>query len=192
MIEVVVGELTEAESEALLRPVSHDWAPVTAAMRRLEAAAGDALLERCRRLGELPVGSATITPGGDLAADFLVHVVVRSYDEAVSAPGVAKALLNGLRRLDEWSLRTVAMPLLGTGAGNLDAEEAADAMVPVLLEHLAGRSGIERVTVVAESEYEREAFERRLRWHAREAGVAGNGAAEEAPEGHGHEHGQVG
>lgn len=175
MIEIRLGELEETQADAVLRPVSSDWAPVTAAMRRLEAAAGPEVLERCRRLGELPVGSAVITPAGELGVDFLVHVVVRSYDQPVSSPIVERALLNGLRRLEEWAMESVAMPALGTGAGNLDADEAADAMLPVILEFLRTAKSLSKVVLVAESEYEREAFERRLQWHERALDAAGNG-----------------
>lgn len=185
MIEVRIGDVGEMGTEAVLRPVSSDWAPVTPAMRRLEAAAGADMTERCRRLGELPVGSAVITPGGNLAADFLVHAIVRSYDQPVTPAIVARALLNGLRRLEEWAMSSVAMPVFGTGAGNLDADEAADAMLPVLLEFLRSAKSLARVVVAAESEYEREAFERRLRWHERALGIAGNGSA--GPEGVGQE-----
>lgn len=173
MIEVVMGEVARADTEAVLRPVGSDWSPVTPAMRRLESAAGPAVLDRCRRLGELPVGSAVITPAGDLPVDFLVHVVVRSYDQPVSGPIVSRALLNGLRRLEEWAMTSVAMPALGTGAGNLDAEAAADAMLPVLLEFLRSAKSLARVVLVMESDYEREAFERRLETHRRDLDAGG-------------------
>lgn len=163
MIEVRQGDLAVEETEAVLRPVGADWAPVTPAMRRLDAAAGAGLREHCLRLGELPPGSAVITPAGDLPCRFLVHVVVRSPEEPVTASTVSRGLLNGLRRVAEWGLASVALPLLGTGAGNLDAEEAAEAMAPVLLEAQAAAGDGLRVLVVAETEYERDAMERCLR-----------------------------
>lgn len=163
MITVRVGELAEATAAALLRPVAADWSAVTPAMRRLELAAGEELEAQCRRLGELPVGSATITPAGPLAAQFIVHVIVRSSDESVSAAGVRRALHNGLRRLAEWHIDSVAMPPLGTGAGNLDAEEAARIMVPLLLEHMASAGAPAAVEIVVDSEYERDAFTREVR-----------------------------
>ncbi len=147
----------------MLRPVSADWSAPTPAMRRLEQVAGPGLEAQCARLGELPVGSAVITPAGGLAAEFMVHAVIRSPEEAVTVSGVRRALRNGLRRLAEWAIAEVAMPPLGTGAGNLDAEESAAAMVPVLVEHAAASGSPARVVIVVETEYERQAFERELR-----------------------------
>jgi O-acetyl-ADP-ribose deacetylase (regulator of RNase III) len=73
---------------------------------------------------------------------------------------VARALSNGLRRADEWGIEALTMPPLGIGAGNLDAESAADVMVPILKEWLRSDRQPRHIVVVVESEYEREAFER--------------------------------
>ncbi|MGH7606590.1 MAG: macro domain-containing protein, partial [Gemmatimonadales bacterium] len=114
----------------MLRPVSAEWDAVTPPMRRLEAAAGAQVEAACRRMGELPVGSAVITGAGALTAQFMVHVVVRSREEPVTPASVRRGLENGLRRLAEWAIESVAMAPLGTGAGNLDAEDAARIMIP--------------------------------------------------------------
>lgn len=166
MIRIREGELAAADVVAVLRPVSAEWDAVTPAMRRLELAAGAEVDAACRRMGELPVGSAVLTPAGALPARFLVHVVVRSRDEPVTAAGVRRALENGLRRLVESGSDSVAMPPLGTGAGNLDAEQSAAIMIPLLQAHLASRPQPSIVDVVVDSAYERDVFERRLRMGA--------------------------
>ena len=162
MIQVTLGAIEESSAAAILRPVSAEWDAVTPAMRRLDVAAGASVLEQCERQGELPVGSAVITGAGALAAQFMVHVVVRSIDEPVSVGGVRRALQNGLRRLTEWGIDTVAIAPLGTGAGNLDAEESAQTMIPAVLEHMSESSYPKHVEIVVDSEYERDAFARAL------------------------------
>src|SRR5687768_16414046 len=104
MIRVLHAELADTDAAAVMRPVSAEWDPVTPATRRLELAAGIELVQECQRLGELPVGSAVMTGGGNLASEFMVHVVVRSVDEPVSAAVVRRGLQNGLRRLAQWRL----------------------------------------------------------------------------------------
>ena len=160
---MIQGELAETRLAAVLRPVSAEWEPVTPATRRLEQAAGTGLLETCQNLGELPVGSAVITPAGNLHAQFMVHVIVRSREESVSAAGVRRALQNGLRRLSEYGIESVAVAPLGTGAGNLDPEEAAAEMIPILLEHLQAGSNPQRLDIIVDSEYEKDAFEHELK-----------------------------
>ena len=133
MIEVKVGAPAAAEAGAVVRPVAADFSPVTPAMRRFDEAAGPAVAAQCARLGEIPLGSAVITAAGELPADFIVHVAVRSSLENPTVGVVRRGLLNALRRLEDWDIDVVALVPLGTGAGNLDAEEAARLVrVPLL------------------------------------------------------------
>ncbi|MGH7555075.1 MAG: macro domain-containing protein [Longimicrobiales bacterium] len=163
MISIRQGDLAAAPAAAVLRAVSAEWDAVTASGRRLEMAAGPELEAQCRRMGELPVGSAVITAAGTLRAQFVVHVVLRSSDEPVTVAIVRKGLQNGLRRVTEWGIESVAMAPLGTGAGNLDAADAARAMIPVLLGHLRTSQHPAEIEIVVESAYEQEVFERELR-----------------------------
>ena len=94
------------------------------------------MIRTIQAMGDLPVGAAVITPGGKLEAAFLIHVVLQSSEEPVTSEGLRAALKNGLRRAAEWGLESMALPPLGTGAGNLDAQEAAAVMVPILADHL--------------------------------------------------------
>lgn len=160
MIELARGELAEARAAALLRPVSAEGAAATTAARRVEVVAGEVPAEQLRRFGELPLGAAFITPAGALEADYLIHVVVRSLEEPVTTAVIRQCLTNAFRRLDEWGIESIALPLLGTGPGNLDPEEVVRVMVPLLHELDSDRS--RRVVLVAESEYEYELLEREL------------------------------
>jgi O-acetyl-ADP-ribose deacetylase len=158
VIRILRGELGETTRDAILRPVSAEWAAVTPATRRLELAAGPEVEKQCQALGELPVGSAIITGAGSLQARFMVHVVVRSMDEQVSVPGVTRGLQNGIRRLAEWGIRCVALPPLGTGAANLDADQAAGIMIPLLREALRDNV-LDEIDIHVDSRYEQDVFE---------------------------------
>jgi O-acetyl-ADP-ribose deacetylase (regulator of RNase III) len=171
VIEIREGELAETAAGAIMRPVAADFSAVTPATRRLDLAAGPAVAAQCEQIGELPLGSAVITAAGGLSADFLVHVAVRSQEEAVHAATVRLGILNGLRRLSEWEVESVAMPLLGTGAGNLDAEDAAQILMTVLAGHVAEHAFPKQVVIVVENAYERAAVERALAGSPLRAGL---------------------
>lgn len=162
MIEIIRGELASTTAEAVLRPVSAEWTAVTPATRRLEIAAGPEVERQCRTLGELPVGSAVITGAGDLSAQFMIHVVVRSFDEPVSAAGVRRGLDNGLRRVAEWGIAQLATAPLGTGAGNLEPDDVASIMIPALVERVRRGGPPRDVEIYVDSEYEKDVFERQL------------------------------
>ncbi len=158
MIRVVVTDLAEMPCEGVLRSISSDLEADTAVGRALELGAGSAVSDRLRAMGTLPVGAAVITPGGGLAASFLIHVVVQSREEPVRPDALRMALVNGLRRAQEWGLESLALPPLGMGAGNLEAEDSAAVMVPVIQGHLRSHQHPREVVIVVAGGYENEVF----------------------------------
>ena len=162
MISVRMGALHESGTEAVLRPVRSDLAGITGASRRLEAAAGSAVRARLGGMGELPVGGAVVTPGGDLAVGFIIHAVLEGPEESVTAMGIQRALLNGLRRAREWEVASLSLPPLGLGAGVLQPEETAHLVVEVLRDHLRQGEAPSDFVIVVENPYEEELFRRLL------------------------------
>jgi len=160
MIRVERCGFADSGAECLLRSVSSEMEPDTAWSRTVEREAGATIAERLRGMGSLPVGAAVITPGGDLPASFLIHVVLQSAEDPVRKEGVRLALQNGLRRAQEWNLESLALPPLGTGAGNLGVEEAAEVMIPLILQHLQRFDHPREVTIVVATDYEDDVFRR--------------------------------
>jgi O-acetyl-ADP-ribose deacetylase (regulator of RNase III) len=158
MIRVVLSDDFPWEAEAVLRSVSSDLAADTAFSRDMELKAGPDVSQRLQAMGELPIGAAVITPGGDHPARFLIHAVLQSSEEPVRAVGVSSALQNGLRRAQEWGLESLALPPLGTGAGNLEAEESASVMIPLITSHLQDSECPKEITIVAATDYEVDVF----------------------------------
>ena len=162
MIRVVREVLELWEGECVVRPARSDGASVTPVARRIETAAGPAVRERLEAMGELPVGSAVLTPGGDLPVRFLLHVVLQSDQEPVQADTVRRATANALARAGDFGIAEVAFPPLGTHAGQLESEVAAREMAAALEEHRGRQTEPHRVVVVVESEYDLDVFRRIL------------------------------
>lgn len=163
MIRIRRGRLGEAATEAVLRPVRSDLAAVTSAGREVGLDAGADVAARLDGLGDVPVGGAVVTPGGELAATFLIHVVVQAPEQPMTEATIQRALVNGLRRAREWGITSLALPPIGIGAGSLEPERRARLMVGVLRDH--GRQGGDPrdLEIVVETEYEEEIFQREVR-----------------------------
>jgi O-acetyl-ADP-ribose deacetylase (regulator of RNase III) len=159
MIRVVLGDPENQRTEAVLRPVTSVFDGTSAASRRLEDGAGASVRTRLDQVGDVPPGAAVITPGGDLPFSFLIHAVIQSPDEPVSEHAVRNALVNGLRRADEWGVESLTVLPFGVGAGNLDADDAARVAVQVLQEHLFRADTLEEIVIAVPSEYLAEAFQ---------------------------------
>lgn len=155
-----MGALADQAVDAVLRPIRSDLAPVTPASRDVGLRAGATVEERLASTGQVPVGGAVLTPGGDLTASFVIHAVVMGADEPQSRQSVERALRNGLARAADWGLDSLAMPPMGLGAGSMDPEEEARGLVGVLSEHIGGGAPPLEIVVVVTSDYERELLER--------------------------------
>lgn len=159
-VRVVVCDIAALEIEAVLRSVGSDLEPVDSVGRQIELRAGSAITVRLARLGELPPGGAVVTPAGGVPADFLIHVVVRSRDEPVTETNLHRALLNGLRRAAELEIERVALPPMGTGAGNLEAEVSASTIIRTLREHFLLARHPSEVVIAVSNAYEQDVFQR--------------------------------
>ncbi len=162
MIRVQVIELSALGVEAVLRPVSTTLSAITPAGRNLEELADSEMTARLEAMGELPIGAAVITPAPALPCSFVIHAVLQSASEPITERSVRMALLNGLRRAREWGVRELALPPLGTGAGNFDVESSAQIVLPLLREHLGGAEHPSELVVAVTDDYEAEAFSRVL------------------------------
>lgn len=174
MIRVQTGSPADTGCEGILRSVSSELEPDTPVSRDLEAAAGPAVAERLRAMGDLPVGAAVVTPGGNLEAAFLIHVVLQSAEEPIGRETLRQGLQNGLRRAQEWGLDSLAMPVLGTGAGNLSAEEAAEVMVPLIEKHHSDFEHPGEFWLMVSSDYEEDVFSRAVELFERRASGRGH------------------
>ena len=154
-----MDDLAFYAGEAIARPVTAELGPTTALLRRLEASAGEALLRQLQLQEPLPVGSAIVTGAGALGVELLIHAVVMSDHEPVTAGTVKRAVQSALQRASDWQIGRVAFPPFGLGAGNLDIEDSAQVMIETMRRHEAVAAWPTEITVVVENDDERAAFE---------------------------------
>ncbi len=149
MIRVVVDDVGFLAADAIVRPATTRLDPTAAALRRLETMGGAEFHDRLRLTRDLPVGAAVVTAaGGDLPAEFVIHTVIRSETE---------------QQAQEWQFAHLSVPPIGTGAGNLTIEDAAEIMATVLHVHLENSTFPADVSFVVETPEEHEVFEAALR-----------------------------
>jgi O-acetyl-ADP-ribose deacetylase (regulator of RNase III) len=163
VISVVVDDIAFVEADAVVRPATDTLEPTSSALRHLEQVGGPGFQQQLQVQHELAVGAAVVTAGGDLPSEFVIHAVIRSVQEPVSALSVRRALTSALQRAVDWELKRVAVPPLGTGAGNLTVDDAATVMIDVLSHHLAVNDYPSDVRIVVETEDDKRLFDALLR-----------------------------
>ena len=156
---MIVDDLASAVADAVVRPTNGNLEPITPALRRLELAAGPKFRDLCRVQRELGVGAAVVTPAGDLPVELVVHAVVMTRADPVSRAGVRRAAEAALRQAEQWHIATLATPPLGTGAGQLPADDAAEALLGVVLAHGRAAEHPTTVVIVVETDAERDVYQ---------------------------------
>lgn len=163
MIRVVVDDIAFVSTDAVLRPTTASLEPTVRSLQHLETVAGASFSEQISTHTRLAVGSAVVTDAGDLAADMVIHAVVRSDDEPVTESRVRQALTSALQRAGDWEIARIATPPIGTGAGNLLIEDAARIMVEVLTRAMSTATYPREVCIVVESDGDKALFDTYLR-----------------------------
>ena len=107
-------------------------------------------------------GLAVTAAGGDLPSEFVIHAVIRSEVEPVTRGNVARAWLSVLHQAQEWQFNHLSAPPLGTGAGNLALEDAAEIMATVLHAHHGSAQFPADVSFVVERPEDQQVFEAAL------------------------------
>ena len=160
MIEVRTDDLAFVSADAIARPVDAELRATTPLMRRLEVAGGEKLARHLRVNEPLAVGSAVVTPAGDLGVELLIHGVVSSDVEPASRESVRQAVSSALQRASDWQISHLAITPFGIGVGNLEVEESAEVIADAVRRHRQASAFPKTITIVVETEFEHDVFAR--------------------------------
>ena len=154
-IEIVQGDLTEMDVDAIVNAANNDLqlgGGVAGAIRRK---GGPRIQAECDEIGTIPVGGAAITSGGNLKARHVIHAASMQLGGRASAQALRGSTAHALRIAAQQGLKTVAFPAVGTGIAGFPLRECADIMLREAVRHLAGPTPIEKVCFVL---FDSEAF----------------------------------
>ena len=158
MITVVVDDLASLRVDAVVRPAGELLEPLAASASRLDQLAGPDFADQHRVTAPLEAGAAVVTGGGDLAAPFVIHVVIRDSAKPVGQITVRRALVSAWHRATEWGLVRIAAPLVGADGGQLSLAESATLLVETFPRTGAAANPAE-LCIVVERQEERDAVE---------------------------------
>ena len=153
MIHAVKGDLASVTADAVVRPATTRLEPMHPALRRLDEAAGPKFVEQCRVRHELPPGAAVVTGAGDLAAEFVVHLILGATPDTVTTDVLRRATEAALWQCTQWQIAILACPV--PHLGNLAPETALGVVLDTIRAHMRNADHPATVLVVSanESEY---------------------------------------
>ena len=154
MIQVVVDDLALFQSDAVLRPSTDSLAPVGPDAARLDQAAGPDFAALRTTRERLDVGAAIVTGAGQLASQFVVHIVIHTDTHQASRATIERALTSAWQRANDWGLRTVATTPVGVGVC-LDFDEASELVIQSFRARGSRGTDSGELTIVVEDQADR-------------------------------------
>jgi len=152
------GDISLAKTQAVVNAANTElWmgGGVAGALKRR----GGDIVER-EALAQAPIkpGGCVLTRGGDLFADYVLHVATMEAGEPASAKSVRTGTMSALALARDNSIESVAFPALGAGIGGISIEECARAMLPVISRWLRDNELPAEVQIMLYSDEDRERF----------------------------------
>jgi O-acetyl-ADP-ribose deacetylase (regulator of RNase III) len=133
-VSLHVGDLTLHAVDAIVNAANRSLMGGGGVDGAIHRAGGPKLTEACRVLRAtshpdgLPTGEAVMTPGGNLAARFVIHTVGPVYGRhgGKDPDLLASCYLNSLALARQHGLSSIAFPSISTGAYGYPLKEAAE------------------------------------------------------------------
>jgi O-acetyl-ADP-ribose deacetylase (regulator of RNase III) len=148
------GDITRESCDAIVNAANSSLMGGGGVDGAIHRAGGPAILEACRviveRQGRLSAGHAVATPGGRLAARYVIHTVgpVWSGGDRNEPETLASCHREAIRVADELHLGSLAFPAISTGIYGYPVELAADVAIASSADALARTANVREVKFV--------------------------------------------
>jgi O-acetyl-ADP-ribose deacetylase (regulator of RNase III) len=148
-VAVERGDITALDVDAIVNAANTTLVMGTGVAAAIKRKGGVLIEEEAIRQGPIDVGEAVLTPGGNLVATHVIHAAVMEPDGRADLEAVARTTRSVLALADKHRLTSLALPALGTGAGQLAPAAVAEAMLSAVLTHLkSAKTSLKRVIFV--------------------------------------------
>lgn len=145
MIELVLGDITEQDVEAIVNAANSTLLGGGGVDGAIHRAGGPSILEECRELGGCEPGDAKATRGGNLRARHVFHAVgpIWHGGEQGEAELLASCHRRAIELAEEHGCRSVAFPAISTGAYGYPVELAAPVAIAATQDALGAHPSVE-------------------------------------------------
>ena len=147
MLEVVDGDITALDIDAIVNAANRHLAPGAGVCGAIHRAAGPELARACAAIGSCPTGEARLTPGFRLKARHVIHAVgpVWRGGDAGEDELLVGCYRASLDLAAANGIRSIAFPAISTGVYGYPLERAVRIAIAAVRESLARHATIEQV-----------------------------------------------
>jgi O-acetyl-ADP-ribose deacetylase (regulator of RNase III) len=162
-LELVTGNIAFLDADAIINAANEYLNLGSGVAGAIREAGGSAIQEECNEIGFCPVGSAVITTGGSLKAEYVIHAVGPMYGEGKENEKLSSAVRSAIVLADKKGLKSVAMPALSAGFFHFPLEACAKIMVSTIKETAPELQSVNHVTICLSDDKKFDVFEKALK-----------------------------
>jgi O-acetyl-ADP-ribose deacetylase len=135
-IEIVLGDITELEVDAVVNAANNDLILGSGVAGAIRRKGGPSIQEECNRIGSIEIGDAALTGAGDLKAKWVIHAASMGFGHQTTEESLVKSTLSSLIIASEKKMDSIAFPALGTGVSGFPIGKCAELMIDATFKFL--------------------------------------------------------
>jgi O-acetyl-ADP-ribose deacetylase len=149
-LSIVQGDITTQLVDAIVNAANNSLLGGGGVDGAIHQAAGPMLVEECRKLGGCETGSAKMTRGYNLPANYILHTVGPIWQEGTSNEDIllANCYKSCFTLARKHGIRTIAFPSISTGVYRFPLRRAAGIALKEIFHELETNIDLERVIIV--------------------------------------------
>jgi O-acetyl-ADP-ribose deacetylase (regulator of RNase III) len=147
-IQIDEGDIAAQSTDAIVNAANNHLWMGSGVAGAIKARGGCEIETQAMAQGPIEPGECVVTPGGRLAARYVLHAAVMGQDLQTSAALIDRATRNVLAAVDRQRLASIAFPALGTGVGGFPIADCARIMIEAVREHAGTSTSLRLVRFV--------------------------------------------
>lgn len=136
IIEIVKGDITKEETEVIVNAANSSLQHGGGVALAISSAAGKELRKECEQYiskhGQVPTGSAMITTGGNLKANYVIHTVGPIWGSGNEDEKLKSAIKSSLEICEKHDIKSCSFPAISSGIYGFPKERCAKLFFEVL------------------------------------------------------------
>uniref|UniRef100_A0A8K9XM88 Poly [ADP-ribose] polymerase n=1 Tax=Oncorhynchus mykiss TaxID=8022 RepID=A0A8K9XM88_ONCMY len=135
LIQVITGDITKETTDVIVNSSNNTFNLQSGVSKAILDVAGQTVVAECQQLGAQPNNGVILTQPGNMQCKKIIHLVGQTDPKKIQ-----ESVKVALQMCAQNNLTSISFPALGTGQGNVQAGQVADAMLDAVVEVVGQKS----------------------------------------------------